>query len=582
MRKTVLIGGSGFIGSAFAKTLVQCGEEVVSVSRSIKGDVPGIQEVALDASRDTEILQKVLNEGEDIFIFLGQAHRDFDTETEIRIIRNIIDVLKDLPEKRIFFSSSVLVYGDCKESAEESQMLSPIDSYSRFKSECEVLLQKELSGKHQLCILRFSNVYGSEKNKGFIGLVFRKVFEESPEILNINGDGEQLRDYIFIDDVVSALLNIKEHCKKDDVINIATGRSASLLDVVHGISTIAGKEIPYRITGVPVEEVRESRISVEKAREKYHFVSKVDLEQGLRRTYERYRQVQTLSQENVDLMEPITSVSGKKFLFLGGEGFVGRNLAEYFSGRNECISVARKLSIFTKRSDVFLRADPYREQVKTDMDVVVHLIDHSVEPGDIAKEEESLVNNVGIQSRHHLIVFSSAVVYANPNSDYGRRKIELERFYVQYCEKHSIPLTLFRLFNTYGPYQRPYCRGSLVANLLCNFLAGKETEIHDRMARRDFVYAPAISRFVEYALAHRLTGTFDIGSGELTSIEGLISVLEERVLKAKMKISYQNVRESVVEQAAKYGILEKVPRRSLEEGLLKTAEFYRNNLEGVL
>lgn len=271
-------------------------------------------------------------------------------------------------------------------------------------------------------------------------------------------------------------------------------------------------------------------------------------------------------------------LSSYKLLLLGGEGFIGRNIAEYFSGKNICFSVGSEKSLFEKRNDVFLQAKPYEEKINHESNVIVHLIDNKVLVDTFIEQEKKLIKNIGLDKRHHLIVFSSAVIYANPDSDYGRRKQALEKFYTEYCKERGIRLTILRLFNTFGPYQIPYRQGSLVGNLIYNFLTKKKTEINDKEANRDFLYAGDIPKFIEYTLAHQFEGTHDIGSGQLTSIAGLISLLENKILKSALDISYRNIKETVPNRFAESDIVEMVDLVEFEEGMRKTVKFYEDNM----
>lgn len=272
-------------------------------------------------------------------------------------------------------------------------------------------------------------------------------------------------------------------------------------------------------------------------------------------------------------------LSGHKLLLLGGEGFIGRNLAHYFSETNSCLSVGSEESHFEERQDLFLQENPYEQKISHVNDVVIHLIDNKVLPDSFVEQEKKLVKNIDLNKRHHLVLFSSAALYVNPDSEYGRRKQLLEKFYTEYCSERGIRLTIFRLFNTFGPYQIPYRQGSLVGNLMYNHLNRKSTEINDMETKRDFIYSEDIAKFVAYAIINKLQGALDIGSGRLTRIRDLISLLEEKVFKDHMNIVDKGVKEDMAEQPAKGDLLESINMVSLEDGLVKTAEFYRYNLD---
>lgn len=274
----------------------------------------------------------------------------------------------------------------------------------------------------------------------------------------------------------------------------------------------------------------------------------------------------------------VSEVSGKKIFFLGGEGFIGRNLADYFSQQNDCISAGEEKSFFEKRNDVFFLARPYEENIVHESDVIVHLIDNKVPLISFEEQERRLIENIGLDKRHHLIVFSSAVVYANPESEYGQRKRILEKFYSEYCQQNGIVLTVLRLFNAFGSYQIPYRQGSLVGNLIFDALNGKETEINDPESMRDFLYAGDIPKFVEWAIQSESVGVHDIGSGALTSIGELITLLDTKALQCSPNRVYRNKKESIPNRCADRSVVQNIELTGLEDGLRRTVKFYEDNM----
>jgi nucleoside-diphosphate-sugar epimerase len=267
----------------------------------------------------------------------------------------------------------------------------------------------------------------------------------------------------------------------------------------------------------------------------------------------------------------------QRITLLGGEGFVGRNIAAHFSQEMPCLSIGKEPSLFKERGDVFFLADPYRQKIEHESDVIIHLIDNKVPLDDFLEQEKRLAKNIALDSRHHLILFSSAALYVNPTSEYGQRKQLLEEFYTEYCKAHAVSFTILRLFNTYGPYQIPYRQGSLVANLIYNHLKGKPTEINDLEVKRDFLFSRDIPKFVEYALEQNLQGVFDIGTGKLTTISELVTYLEKKTLKQSISIVNKGLKESMPDRAAGKALLEKVSMVDFDEGLAEASQFYQNN-----
>lgn len=268
-----------------------------------------------------------------------------------------------------------------------------------------------------------------------------------------------------------------------------------------------------------------------------------------------------------------------KLLLVGGEGFIGRNLASFFSEIYDCASVGVEKSLFCERNDTFLKKDPYREKITQRYHSIVHLIDNAVVIEEFMEGEKRLMENIPIDSCCHLVVFSSAVVYVNPDSPYGQRKRMLEDFYTRYCKEHNIHLTIFRLFNTFGAFQIPFRQGSLIANLFYNFLNKKSTEINDMSAKRDFVYAGDIPKFVHYALKNQLLGTHDLASGKLISIGEVVTFLEKNILKESLNIIDKKNKENTVCPHAKGTIAQSIAILPFAEGLKRAFDFYTANMQ---
>ncbi len=562
--QNILVGGSGFIGSALALALVEKGESVLSISRHEGEKIPGVSELFLDIA-DSKTLAKAFPQGEVVFILIGQNNPQFNVEEELATLENLVTVLNKRRPKKVLYLSSVLVYGETEVPATETDPCHPADQYSEFKCRAEELLKKQLDPNISLGVVRLANVYGGKKNRGFIGLVMNSLLQKEEKLFRINGDGLQERDYIFIDDVISALLLISARLTHSDTVNIATGKSHTLLDIITSVMQITGKDFPYEKTGQELKEVKKSRINNERLQKVYHFSPVYSLLSGIKKTIQRSGASQM-------------KVSGKRILFLGGEGFIGRNLASFFSSENTCFSAGKHKSIFADRKDTFLQNDPYRESIPGSYDVIVHLIDNKVSLDTFEEEERKLLNNLSVTENSHVILFSSAVIYANPDSEYGKRKKLLENFYNAYCSKQNIPLTIFRPFNIFGSFQMPYRQGSLIANLTYNLLSERSTEINDMDARRDFMYAHDLGKFVAYAVTEKKTGTFDIGSGVLTRIKDLITHLGQTVAPQELHIINRNHKENIIEKPATRTLMVSTPMVSFEEGLKHTVQFYRNNL----
>src|SRR3990167_5410906 len=207
-KRSIIFGGTGFIGSALASELVSCGEKVVSISRHIPREKQsGVEYFSFDIETDSEKISEVCRGGDAIFFLTGQVYPHF--EKEKNTFGKLLDAVNKTSPAKVIFTSSALVYGDSEKPANENSALNPKDEYSVFKIECEKMLE------------------GSD--------------------MKVNSDGLQKRDYIFLDEVVSALIAISGGLQDSDIVNVATGESSTLLDVIHLIEEASGEKISYEI-----------------------------------------------------------------------------------------------------------------------------------------------------------------------------------------------------------------------------------------------------------------------------------------------------------------------------------------------
>ncbi len=282
----LLLGGSGLIGSSLGEAFLKQGDAVTSVGLTQAGHAVGAKAVAIDLYRDS-CPQELLNDADNVFILIGQTHPGFDAAREKQVITHLAQSLQSA-RARVFYCSTVLVYGDTVSPANETTPCHPIGSYSIFKYEAEAILRQTLPPE-RLTIFRLANVYGSPKNKGFIGLVMNQVLQPHPSI-TIMGDGLQKRDYILIDDVIQAMVASGSASKRANILNVATGISHTLLDVIDLISTIAGREVNCNVTQKPTAEVQNSLIDTTQLRQIFSDHHVTPLKEGLTETLKRYQE----------------------------------------------------------------------------------------------------------------------------------------------------------------------------------------------------------------------------------------------------------------------------------------------------
>lgn len=132
--------------------------------------------------------------------------------------------------------------------------------------------------------LRFFNVYGPRNENspysGIIGKFLRKAC--SNEVLTVEGDGNQTRDFIHVDDVAEALvLALESKHLKGEVLNVCTGKPTSVHQLVDALRSVTGKKLRVKHGPPRQGDIRESYGDPSKAADKIGFKSKIGLQDGL-------------------------------------------------------------------------------------------------------------------------------------------------------------------------------------------------------------------------------------------------------------------------------------------------------------
>jgi UDP-glucose 4-epimerase len=187
-------------------------------------------------------------------------------------------------------ASSAAIYGESLQPHLEDEMPAPISPYGQQKLELEGLGRKFSSEQGlETASLRFFNVYGpwQRADSPYSGVIAKFVECIAKGIApTIFGDGGQLRDFIYVEDVVAALrlaASAPAEQLGDGIFNVATGRSVSLVDLVDVICRITGKSLKPNFEPVRAGDIRVSLAKVGKAEEALGFRAAVSLETGLRR-----------------------------------------------------------------------------------------------------------------------------------------------------------------------------------------------------------------------------------------------------------------------------------------------------------
>ncbi len=307
--KVLVTGGCGFIGSHLVRHLLARGSEVrvlddlSSGRRSNLDGVLGDVELLEEDLRDLEVcrracadVQVVLHQG--AVPSVPRSIREPERSFAVNVVgtHNLLLAAREAGARRLVMASSSSVYGDTPTLPKHEGMPpAPMSPYAAQKLAAEQLgLAFARSMGLEVVALRYFNVFGPRQDpaSGYAAVVpaFTAALLRG-EPPTINGDGEQTRDFTFVEDVVRAnLLAAEAPRASGHTFNVAGGRRISINELFRAIARWVGREDVQPIHGpARAGDVRDSLASVEAAKELLGWTPEVPLDEALRRTVEAYR-----------------------------------------------------------------------------------------------------------------------------------------------------------------------------------------------------------------------------------------------------------------------------------------------------
>lgn len=305
----VVTGGAGFIGSHIASALSASGARVRVLDDLSTGHRENIEEIGgeidfIEGSvADENTLKKALDGAELVFheAAIPSVPRSVaePTQTHIASVDGTFSLLlaaRDHKVRRVVYAASSSAYGDQPVLPKSEQMApDPLSPYAVAKLVGEYYCQvfTRVYGLETVS-LRYFNVFGPRQDPGsqYSGVVSRFIScllgNERPVIY---GDGEQSRDFTYIENVVAANLSAASSSGAvGKVINVANGARVTLNGLLAELKELTGKQhVTAEYLEARVGDVRHSLADITLAREFLGYESKVDLREGLKRTIDWWK-----------------------------------------------------------------------------------------------------------------------------------------------------------------------------------------------------------------------------------------------------------------------------------------------------
>lgn len=301
----LVTGGAGFIGSHLVRRLLSDGHKVRVFDNFATGTSKNLEGLA-----QVEVVQGDVRSRSDLRAAMTEIGLVFHLAALPSVARswkdpiatlaanahgtaNVGEAAVDAGVSCLVYSSSSSVYGDQEADVKvETLEPRPISPYAYSKLLGEMIALAHASQGMRVVALRYFNVFGPRQDpnsqySAVIPLFIKHALADTTAM--IYGDGTQSRDFTHVDNVVEANVSAARSVASGIAVNIACGRSYTLLRLVEEISALNGR--PLDITFGPPREgdIRHSRADISLADAKIGYCPKVSFEEGLRRTFEDYR-----------------------------------------------------------------------------------------------------------------------------------------------------------------------------------------------------------------------------------------------------------------------------------------------------
>ena len=299
MKKVLITGGAGFIGSHVADRFLLNNYEVIAADNLVTGNVDNINGKNIKFFnidiRDREKLEELFkNEKPDYVIHLAaqvsvsSSVEDvlYDAEENITALINILELCKKYNTEKIVFSSTAAVYGIPEEvPSRETNKTAPLSPYglSKLTGEEYIKMYSRLFGVNYV-ILRYANVYGPRQSAhGEAGVVsiFNDKIKANGDIF-IEGDGLQTRDFVYVKDVSGANYICAAEDIKNETFNVSTNTDISILELFNTMKKYSGYKKEASHKEARKGDIRNSRLDNSKLLKNTSWKPEYTLDQGLK------------------------------------------------------------------------------------------------------------------------------------------------------------------------------------------------------------------------------------------------------------------------------------------------------------
>jgi UDP-glucose 4-epimerase len=310
MRRFLVTGGAGFIGSHLVETLVRRGDQVRvldNLSTGFRGNLRSVTDDIELIEGDVADPQAVARAVADVECVFHQAalasvprsvEKPLDTNHAcVTGTLTVLDQARRAGVRRVVYAASSSAYGDqpfC--SKRESDLPAPLSPYAVAKLAGEYYCQAfyHTYGLETACI-RYFNVFGPRQDpdspySAVIPLFITRLLAGQPPI--VYGDGQQTRDFTYVANVVRGnLLAADAPGAVGETLNVANGRSTSLLQLIEQLSSLLDVDVQPVFQPSRPGDVRDSLADISRARQLLRYEPPIDFNEGLRLSIDYYKKL---------------------------------------------------------------------------------------------------------------------------------------------------------------------------------------------------------------------------------------------------------------------------------------------------
>lgn len=307
IKKIIITGGCGFIGSSLTDFLINKGYEIYIIdnfsnnkitkpnkkSKFYKIDIRNIDEI-----NKIKNVYAIIHLAAIADILISKDNEKKYFNNNLKGFQDVLNFCSNNKIKKLIFASSASVYGNKDKTAvKEHQSLDPghYYAYSKLIGENMLKLYSKIN-KFDYTILRFFNIYGPKSNAVISTFLAQKLQKKK---ITIFGNGKQKRDFLYIDDLCDAILKVLENKKaKNETYNLGSGKSISINELKNKLSHKDYINLEKRNDDIEV-----SIANISKIKKHLNWFPKISIEEGLKRSMEndfyRLKKMKILSISNL-------------------------------------------------------------------------------------------------------------------------------------------------------------------------------------------------------------------------------------------------------------------------------------------